>query len=51
MLICKNLTIHNPIEYSNDETVESITLSLNSLLEKMVMKNPSQWIWSHNRWK
>ena len=45
------LTIHNPIEYSNDETVESITLSLNSLLEKMVMKNPGQWIWSHDRWK
>ena len=45
------LTIHNPIEYSNDETIESITLSLNSLLEKMVMKNPEQWIWSHNRWK
>jgi KDO2-lipid IV(A) lauroyltransferase len=45
------LTIHNPIEYSNDETIESITLSLNNLLEKMVMKNPDQWIWSHNRWK
>ena len=45
------ITIHNPIEYSNDETTESITISLNSLLEKMVMKNPDQWIWSHNRWK
>ena len=45
------LTIHDPIEYSNDETIESITVSLNGLLEKMVMKNPEQWIWSHNRWK
>ena len=45
------LTIHEPIEYSNDETIESITVSLNVLLEKMVMKNPEQWIWSHNRWK
>jgi KDO2-lipid IV(A) lauroyltransferase len=45
------LTIYDPIEYSNDETIESITLSLNGLLEKMVMKNPEQWIWSHNRWK
>jgi len=45
------LTIHDPIEYSNDETIESITVSLNALLEKMVMKNPEQWIWSHNRWK
>ena len=45
------LTIYNPIEYSNDETIESITVNLNCLLEKMVMKNPNQWIWSHNRWK
>ena len=45
------LTIHNPIEYSNNESIESITLNLNSLLEKMILKNPEQWIWSHNRWK
>jgi len=45
------LTIHDPLEYSNTETVESITLSLNILLEKMILKNPDQWIWSHNRWK
>ena len=45
------LTIHNPIEYSNNESIESITLNLNSLLEKMILQNPEQWIWSHNRWK
>jgi len=45
------LTIHEPLEYSSDETIESITLNLNSLLEKMILKNPDQWIWSHNRWK
>jgi len=45
------LTIHDPLEYSSTETVESITLSLNILLEKMILKNPEQWIWSHNRWK
>tara|TARA_B100000780_G_scaffold117312_1_gene82315 strand:+ start:3146 stop:4006 length:861 start_codon:yes stop_codon:yes gene_type:complete len=45
------LTIHDPIKYSNNESVESITLSLNILLEKMILKNPEQWIWSHNRWK
>ena len=45
------LTIHEPIEYSGDETIESITVNLNSLLEKMILKNPEQWIWSHNRWK
>jgi len=45
------LTIYQPLEYSNEETIESITLDLNYLLEKLILKNPSQWIWSHNRWK
>ena len=45
------LTIYNPIVYSNNESIESITLNLNQLLEKLIIKNPDQWIWSHNRWK
>ena len=32
-------------------SVESITLDLNKILEKMIIKNPEQWIWTHNRWK
>ena len=45
------LTIHEPLVYSSDESIESITLDLNFLLEKLILKNPDQWIWSHNRWK
>jgi KDO2-lipid IV(A) lauroyltransferase len=45
------LTIHKPIKYKENESIEAITLSLNHLLEKMILKNPEQWIWSHNRWK
>jgi KDO2-lipid IV(A) lauroyltransferase len=45
------LTIHEPLVYSNHESLESITLSLNRILEKLILKNPDQWIWSHNRWK
>ena len=45
------LTIHEPLEYKNDQSIESITLDLNHLLEKFILKNPEQWIWSHNRWK
>jgi len=45
------LKIFNPIKYSSDDSIKSITLELNNLLEKMILKNPSQWIWSHNRWK
>ena len=45
------LTISTPIEYSKDYSIEDITLNLNHYLEKMILKNPTQWIWSHNRWK
>tara|TARA_B100000795_G_C22779646_1_gene431649 strand:+ start:1091 stop:1954 length:864 start_codon:yes stop_codon:yes gene_type:complete len=45
------LTIQSPIEYSDNETIQTITLDLNKRLEKMILKNPEQWIWSHNRWK
>ncbi|AFS46876.1 Bacterial lipid A biosynthesis acyltransferase [alpha proteobacterium HIMB5] len=46
-----NLEIMSPLTFNNQETVESITLKLNKILEKMIMRNPHQWIWSHNRWK
>ena len=45
------LTIHKPLNYLNEDTIETITENLNSLLEKMILENPEQWIWSHNRWK
>jgi len=45
------LTIHEPLVYLNHESIESITLDLNYTLEKLIIKNPDQWIWSHNRWK
>ena len=28
-----------------------LSKKLNYILEKMIIKNPSQWIWTHNRWK
>ena len=45
------LTINEPISYSNDQSTEDITFDLNRIIEKMIIKNPDQWIWSHNRWK
>ena len=46
-----NLTIDKPIQLNKNLTIEEITLSLNKILEKMILKNPSQWILTHNRWK
>ena len=46
-----NITFQDPIKFSKDSSIESITSKLNNLLEEMIKKNPSQWIWSHNRWK
>ena len=45
------LEIMEPMNFNNDESIENITLELNQLLEKMITRNPYQWIWSHNRWK
>ena len=45
------LEIMQPISFDNDKTIENITLKLNQLLEMMIIRNPNQWIWSHNRWK
>ena len=45
------LRVFKPLDFSKSETLETITLSLNVILEKMIIKNPGQWIWTHNRWK
>ena len=46
-----HIKIDIPIEFSKDSSTEKITRDLNIWLEKMILKNPGKWIWSHNRWK
>ena len=48
-----NFTIEfsQPLNFDRNETIYNITLKLNQILEKMILKNPNQWIWTHNRWK
>ena len=43
--------ISKPIKISSQKNTEDITLFLNTILEKMILKNVDQWIWTHNRWK
>ena len=45
------LKVFENIEFSQDDSVDKITLKLNKILEKMIMTNPDQWIWTHGRWK
>tara|TARA_B100000575_G_C23112754_1_gene642935 strand:- start:1105 stop:1965 length:861 start_codon:yes stop_codon:yes gene_type:complete len=45
------ITINDPIKFTSDSSIETITDYLNKVLEKMILKNPESWIWSHNRWK
>tara|TARA_Y100000591_G_C21715690_1_gene635979 strand:- start:405 stop:692 length:288 start_codon:yes stop_codon:yes gene_type:complete len=45
------LTIEKPLKFGNSMTLEEITSELNEVLEKMILKNPYQWILTHNRWK
>ena len=45
------MKIYDPIKFNPDDTIEKMTYHLNSWLEKVILKNPDQWIWTHNRWK
>jgi len=49
------MTVHEPYEIkkteNNEEDTKNIITKINQNIEKMIIKNPKQWIWSHNRWK
>jgi len=49
------MTVHQPYKIRKTENAEldtqNITLEINNIIEKMIIKNPTQWLWSHNRWK
>ncbi|WP_415313159.1 lysophospholipid acyltransferase family protein [Candidatus Pelagibacter sp. Uisw_106] len=46
-----NIKIEKPMEFSQNSSAEKITRDLNIWLEKVILKNPGEWIWSHDRWK
>ena len=43
--------ISEPIKVSKTKSTLEITEFLNQILEKMILKNVDQWIWTHDRWK
>ena len=48
---CFKMYVSKPIKLDKSKTINQITLYLNNILEKMILKNVDQWIWSHDRWK
>ena len=45
------IIVNKPMYFNEDDSIQNITDKLNEVLEKMILKVPDQWIWSHNRWK
>ncbi len=49
------MTVHTPYKIqktgNDEEDIKNITNKINQVIEKMIINNPKQWIWSHNRWK
>ncbi len=43
--------VSQPISINPEKSQDEISNHLNNILEKMILKNPDQWIWTHNRWK
>ena len=50
-----DLEILEPIKINKTDNVSSdkeiFTKRINEIIEKMILRNPGQWIWTHNRWK
>jgi KDO2-lipid IV(A) lauroyltransferase len=49
------MEVYEPIKIDKNNKSETnklnISIKLNNVLEKMISKDPGQWIWTHNRWK
>ena len=49
------MVIHKPYEINktkaHEEDIKNNSLKVNQYIEKMIVKNSSQWIWTHDRWK
>ena len=49
------MEIQKPIKFQKTQNYDldkkNITIEINRVIEKMILRNPGQWIWTHSRWK
>ena len=45
------MKVFEPIKTSKFKNKLEISKKLNEILESMIIQNPNQWIWTHDRWK
>ena len=45
------IIFYQEIKASSFKNKKELTQELNKILEKMIIKNPNEWIWTHDRWK
>ena len=45
------IEFQKPIESKDFNNKIDLSVKLNKILEKMITRNPYQWIWTHDRWK
>ena len=45
------MKVYEPIKPSSFKDTSQVSEKLNKIIENMIIKNPNQWIWTHDRWK
>ena len=45
------MKVYEPIKTSDFKDKFEVSEKLNQIIENMIIKNPNQWIWTHDRWK
>ena len=45
------MKVYEPIKPSSFKDTSQVSEKINKIIENMIIKNPNQWIWTHDRWK
>jgi len=45
------IDVCDALEVNTNDNQYSITRKINQILEEMILDNPNQWIWTHDRWR